>query len=93
MKPYKGVSMTGTGVNITGISKWYNDVEKAGFKSFSTVARTIQQHYLTILNFFERRSTNAAAESFNAKIKAFRAQFRGVRNVSFFLYRLSKIYA
>ncbi|WP_233783454.1 hypothetical protein [Flavivirga eckloniae] len=24
------------------------------------------------------RSTNASAESFNAKIKAFRAQFRGV---------------
>ena len=28
----------------------------------------------------ERRATNAAAESFNAKIKAFRAQFRGVRD-------------
>lgn len=81
------------GVAFTKLAQWYNDVEKAGFKSFSTVARTIQQHYLTILNFFERRSTNAAAESFNAKIKAFRAQFRGVRNVSFFLYRLSKIYA
>ncbi|HET6555944.1 MAG TPA: DDE transposase, partial [Prolixibacteraceae bacterium] len=35
----------------------------------------------------------ASAESFNAKIKAFRASFRGVRNVSFFLFRLSKIYA
>ncbi|WP_188467446.1 transposase, partial [Marivirga lumbricoides] len=45
------------------------------------------------LNFFERRSTNAAAESFNAKIKAFRAQFRGVKNVAFFLYRLSRTYA
>ncbi len=37
--------------------------------------------------------TNAAAESFNAKIKAFRSQFRGVRNVTFFLFRLTKIYA
>ena len=27
-----------------------------------------------IINFFERRATNAAAESFNAKIKAFRGQ-------------------
>ncbi|WP_456064494.1 hypothetical protein [Catalinimonas niigatensis] len=26
-------------------------------------------------------------------MKAFRAQFRGVRNISLFLYRLSKIYA
>ncbi|RZK97617.1 MAG: DDE transposase, partial [Pedobacter sp.] len=31
--------------------------------------------------------------SFNAKIKALRSQFRGVRNVNFFLYRLAKIYA
>lgn len=81
------------GVAFTRLARWYDKVEKAGFKSFNTVSRTIQQHYRTILNFFERRSTNAAAESFNAKIKAFRAQFRGVRNISFFLYRLSKIYA
>ncbi|WP_245676510.1 transposase [Crocinitomix algicola] len=46
-----------------------------------------------MLNYFEHRSTNAAAESFNAKIKAFRAQFRGVKNVAFFLFRLTKIYA
>jgi len=58
----------------------------------SLVSRTIQNHYETILNFFENRSTNASAESFNAKIKAFRAQFRGVSNIEFFLYRLSNIY-
>jgi transposase len=27
------------------------------------------------LNYFNNRSTNASAESFNAKIKEFRAQF------------------
>lgn len=80
------------GVAYLKLARWYDKVEKAGFKSFNTISRTIQQHYETILNFFERRSTNAAAESFNAKIKAFRSQFRGVRNVSFFLYRLFKIY-
>lgn len=80
-------------VAFTKLARWYDKVEKAGFKSFSTVARTIQNHYLTILNFFENRSTNASAESFNAKIKAFRSQFRGVRNVDFFLFRLAKIYA
>ena len=80
------------GVAYTKLARWYDEVDKAGFKSFNTISRTIQHHYQTILNFFERRSTNAAAESFNAKIKAFRSQFRGVRNVSFFLYRLAKIY-
>ncbi|WP_424057726.1 transposase [Pedobacter sp.] len=53
----------------------------------------MQNNYETILNYFDNRSTNASAESFNAKIKAFRAQFRGVRNVKFFLFRLTKIYA
>ena len=81
------------GVAFTRLAQWYDKVEKAGFKSFNTVARTIQNHYSSILNFFNNRSTNASAESFNAKIKAFRAQFRGVTNVEFFLFRLSKIYA
>jgi transposase len=49
--------------------------------------------YKTILNFFDRRSTNASAESFNAKIKAFRSVLRGVNNISYFLFRLKNIYA
>lgn len=72
---------------------WYNKVENTGFKSFRTISKTIQNNYETILNYFDNKSTNASAESFNAKIKAFRTQFRGVRDVSFFLFRLSKIYA
>lgn len=75
------------------LALWYNKIQEAGFKSFNTIARTIQNNYETILNYFDNRSTNASAESFNAKIKAFRSQFRGVRNVKFFLFRLSKIYA
>ncbi|WP_366187482.1 transposase [Flavobacterium ovatum] len=46
-----------------------------------------------MLNYFDNRSTNASAESFNAKIKAFRNQFRGVRKVDFFLFRLTKLFA
>lgn len=78
---------------LTRLAKWHEKVRQAGFKSFNTVARSIQNHYRTIVNFFENRSTNASAESFNAKIKAFRSQFRGVKNIPFFLYRLTQIYA
>lgn len=81
------------GLGFTRLAQWYDKAEKAGFKSFQTIARSIQSHYLTILNYFDNRSTNASAESFNAKIKAFRSAFRGVRNISFFLFRLSNIYA
>ena len=78
---------------LTRLAKWHEKVRQAGFKAFNTVARSIQNHYKTIVNFFENRSTNASAESFNAKIKAFRSQFRGVKNIPFFLYRLTQIYA
>lgn len=80
-------------VAMTKLARWYDEVDKSGFLSFGTVARTIQTHYLRIVAYFRNRATNAASESFNAKIKAFRAQLRGVRDVSFFLFRLSKIYA
>lgn len=75
------------------LALWYNEIEAAGIDSFKTVSRSVQQHYLSILNFFNNRSTNASAESFNAKIKAFRAVYRGVRDIEFFLFRLTNIYA
>ncbi|NLX81622.1 MAG: transposase, partial [Proteiniphilum sp.] len=49
--------------------------------------------YQTILNFFDRRSTNASAESFNAKIKVFRSVLREVNNIPYFLFILKNIYA
>jgi transposase len=75
------------------LAHWYNKVENSEFKSFNTIARSMQMHYDSILNYFNNRSTNASAESFNAKIKEFRAQFRGVRDIKFFLFRLTKLYA
>ncbi|MFD1259037.1 transposase, partial [Mucilaginibacter terrae] len=63
---------------------WYNDVEAVGIDAFKTVARSVQTHYESILNFFNNRSTNASAESFNAKVKAFRTTSRGVRDTAFF---------
>jgi transposase len=75
------------------LAHWYNQVAEAEFKAFNTISATIYEHYDEILNFFINRSTNASAEAFNAKIKAFRVSLRGVSDMKFFLFRLSKIYA
>ena len=75
------------------LALWYNKIEEYGYDTFTTVANSIENHYERILNFFVNRSTNAAAEAFNAKIKAFRTSFRGVVDMSFFLFRLAKVYA
>ena len=45
-----------------------------------------------VLNYFNNRSTNAAAESLNSKMKGFRAQVRGVSDLPFFMYRMMKIF-
>jgi transposase len=74
------------------LARWYNQVAEAEFKSFNTIAATVYEHYEEILNFFNNRSTNASAESFNAKIKSFRASLRGVNDVNFFLFRVANIW-
>jgi len=62
-------------------------------KEFNTVANTVTNNLNTILNFFNYRNTNANAESFNAKVKLFRANLRGVMDTKFFLFRLTKLFA
>lgn len=75
------------------LAHWFREVEESRFKTFSTLQKTIINHYNDILNYFDQRSTNASAESFNAKIKNFRLQLRGVKDRSFFLFRLSNLFA
>ena len=74
------------------MARWYNKVEEAGFHSFNVIAATFYEHYDEILNFYNNRSTNAMAESFNAKIKLFRANLRGVADKKFFLFRIANLY-
>ncbi|MFI3295343.1 MAG: transposase, partial [Rikenellaceae bacterium] len=62
-------------------------------KYFNSVVKTMKNNYATICNYFENRSTNASAESFNAKVKAFRTQLRGVRDIPYFIFRLTKLFA
>jgi transposase len=73
--------------------KWVDKTKELKIKEFNTAANTVESHFEQILNFFKNRSTNANAESFNAKIKLFRANLRGVVDVEFFLFRLHKLFA
>jgi transposase len=81
------------GVARLNLARWYNDVEAFGYDGFNKVIETFENHNETIINYFEDRLTNASAESFNAKIKAFRTQFRGVGDIKFFMYRLATLYS
>ncbi len=78
---------------VKRFSEWINKTEVLGIKQFNTVANTVISNIDNILNFFITRHTNANAESFNSKIKLFRANQRGVNDHTFFLFRLSKLFA
>ena len=76
-----------------GLRSWYTKVGEFGNKAFNDIAAAMYDREDEILNYFVNRSTNASAESLNAKIKQFRALLRGILDKRFFLFRLTKIYA
>ena len=75
------------------MARWYNKVEEAGLHSFNVIATTFYEHYDEILNFYNKCSSNAMAESFNAKSNSFRANLRGIVDKKFFLFRVAKLFA
>jgi transposase len=78
---------------ISQFIDWKQDVIESEIDEFNTAVNSFEYHFDNILNFFNNRSTNANAESFNSKIKGFRANLRGVTDVKFFLFRLEKLFA
>lgn len=78
---------------LSRFNDWKQKAIAMKIEEFNTVVYSIEHHLDGILNFFDNRSTNAYAESFNSKIKGFRANLRGVTDVKFFLFRLEKLFA
>ena len=73
--------------------KWIESTKELELNVFNTATNSLKHHMDTILNFFNNRLTNANAESFNSKIKQFRANLRGVIDTKFFLFRMEKLFA
>lgn len=73
--------------------EWKLKVSSLKIEEFNTVTNSLEHHLPNILNFFDNRNTNANAESFNSKIKGFRANLRGVTDIRFFLFRLQNLFA
>jgi len=78
---------------VNQFNTWKNMVISNNIDEFNSVLNSLQYHFDEIFNYFNNKSTNAYAESFNSKIKLFRANLRGVTDVRFFLFRLEKLFA
>jgi transposase len=75
------------------LDDWVKDAQEMEINNFQTAANSIQYHKEGILNYFDNQSTNANAESFNAKVKLFRSNCRGVADIKFFLFRIQQLFA
>ena len=77
----------------TKLEKWYLKIDESLIPELISAANTIKANEGKVLNYFYTRSTNASAESFNAKLKGFRSLLRGVSDINFFLFRVEKLFA
>jgi transposase len=74
---------------LARLAKWHEKVRQSGFKSFNTVAKSIENHYQTILNYFDNRSTNASAESFNRATERSKSKHLEVSSEEFEMWNSS----
>ena len=74
------------------LHKWYKNVGKTRIREIISVRDTIKSKEEYVLNYFNNRSTNASAESFNSKVKGLRTQVHGVSDLPFFMFRCAKIF-
>lgn len=78
---------------VASLNSWIEDSFQLKENVFHIAARSIKTHFENITNYFTFKVTNAFAESFNAKIKRFRFNLKGVSDHAFFQYRLTKLFA
>lgn len=71
---------------------WYKKVSESKIKEIIAAKNTLKAKENDVLNYFVNHATNAAAESLNSKMKGFRSELRGVRDMPFFMYRCTMIF-
>jgi transposase len=72
--------------------QWYQDVEDSNIDEMLNFKSLVESHEKEILAYFVKGHTNAIAENRNGKIKKFIASNQGVRNRSFFFFRLANFF-
>lgn len=74
------------------LRKWYGKVADCTLREIKSARDCIKAKEEEVLNYFDNRATNAAAESLNSKLKGFKAQLHGVVDIPFFMYRVCMIF-
>lgn len=76
----------------TKLAIWYDYVDKHDIDDIlKSVKNTFKNKHMEIINYFLEGFSNARAEALNSKIKDFRRTVKGVKNKTFFLFRLQNL--
>jgi len=75
----------------TKLHEWYKEVSASRIIEMISAMKTLKTKEDEMLNYFVNRATNAA-ESLNSKMKGFRSELKGVRDLPFYLFRCSRIF-
>ena len=71
------------------LTKWiYCGAFNTGIEQLVRTARTLLHHHIGLLNYYNHNITNAATEGVNNKIKTFKRQAYGYRDMEYFKLRL-----
>ena len=84
------VSSSRAGHSTKRLHEWYKTTTNCSLREITRDAIKFRED--EVLNYFIDRSTNAAVESLNSKIKSFRTQPKGISDLPCFMYRLYKIF-
>jgi transposase len=58
---------------------WASEALACSLEPIARTARTLKEHFAGLISWFRHRATNAAAEAFNGRIQAIKANARGFR--------------
>lgn len=75
----------------TKLHEWYKEVSASRIIEMISAMKALKTKEDEMLNYFVNRATNAA-ESLNSKMKGFRSELKGVRDLPFYLFRCSRIF-
>ncbi|MBQ5522022.1 MAG: transposase, partial [Oscillospiraceae bacterium] len=74
------------------LDAWCQKVTECTLREVKSARDCILEKRDEVLNYFIKGSTNASAESINAKMKGFRSEIHGIQDLPFFLFRCTKIF-
>jgi transposase len=90
---YSGEDKGDLSLQYGTLLQWYKKVEKYGLKQFNSVVKMIKKHENYIINYFYDCHTNANAEQLNQKIQLFIYNNFGIKNKTFFMFRIAKYFS